>query len=131
LHETFPAKITRYSGKIDVATRKMEAEVEVTNLDGRLTPGMYATVRLVLEQSKNALTVPLQAVALGQKPTVVVLNGSHRLEQRDVTLGLQTPDKVEIRSGLADNELVLVGNRAGIQFGQKATGKLIDIPTFD
>jgi hypothetical protein len=40
-------------------------------------------------------------------------------------------DKVEIRSGLADNELVLVGNRAGIQFGQKATGKLIDIPTFD
>jgi RND family efflux transporter MFP subunit len=131
LHETFPAKITRYSGKIDVATRKMEAEVEVTNLDGRLTPGMYATVRLVLEQSKNALTVPLQAVALGQKPTVVVLNGNHRLEQRDVTLGLQTPDKVEIRSGLVDNELVLVGNRAGIQFGQKATGKLIDIPTFD
>jgi RND family efflux transporter MFP subunit len=131
LHETFPGKISRYSGRVEVATRKMKAEVEVPNLDGRLTPGMYATVRLVLQQSKNALTVPLQAVALGQKPTVVVLNGSHRLEQRDVTLGLQTPDKVEIRSGLADNELVLVGNRAGIQFGQKATGKLIDIPTFD
>jgi len=38
--------------------RKMEAEVEVSNLDGRLTPGMYATVRLVLEQSQNVLTVP-------------------------------------------------------------------------
>jgi RND family efflux transporter MFP subunit len=131
LRETFPGKISRYSGQVDVATRKMEAEVEVPNLDGRLTPGMYATVRLVLAQSKNALTVPLQAVALGQKPTVVVLNGNHRLEQRDVTLGLQTPDKVEIRSGLADNELVLVGNRDRIHFGQKATGKLIDIPTFD
>jgi RND family efflux transporter MFP subunit len=131
LHETFPAKISRYSGRVDVSTRKMQTEVEVPNPDGRLTPGMYANVRLVLEQSKNALTVPLQAVTLGQKPTVVVLNGSQRLEQRDVTLGLQTPDKIEIRSGLADNELVLVGNRAGIQLGQKAQGKLIDIPTFD
>jgi RND family efflux transporter MFP subunit len=131
LHETFSAKISRYSGRIDVSTRKMETEVEVPNLDGRLTPGMYANVRLVLEQSKHALTVPLQAVTLGQKPTVVVLNGNDRLEQRVVTLGLQTPDKVEIRSGVADNELVLVGNRAGIQFGQRAAGKLIDIPTFD
>jgi RND family efflux transporter MFP subunit len=131
LHQTFPGKISRYSGRVDVSTRKMETEVEVPNPDGRLSPGMYATVRLVLEQSKNALTVPLQAVTLGQKPTVVVLNGHLRLEQRDVTLGLQTPDKIEIRTGLADNELVLVGNRAGIQLGQKAKGKLIDIPSFD
>jgi RND family efflux transporter MFP subunit len=131
LHETFPGKISRYSGRVDVSTRKMQTEVEVPNPDGRLTPGMYANVRLVLEQSKNALTVPLQAVTLGQKPTVVVLNHNQRLEQRDVTLGLQTPDKIEIRSGLADNELVLVGNRAGIQMGQKAQGKLIEIPTFD
>jgi RND family efflux transporter MFP subunit len=131
LHETFTGRISRYSGRIDVSTRKMETEVEVPNPDGRLTPGLYATVRLALEQSKNALTVPLQAVTLGQKPTVVVLDGDHRLEQREVTLGLQTANKVEIRSGLADNELVLVGDRAGIQLGQKATGKLIDIPTFD
>jgi RND family efflux transporter MFP subunit len=131
LNETFPGKITRYSGRVDVSTRKMTTEVEVPNPDGRITPGMYATVRLLLEQSKNALTVPLQAVSLGQKPTVVVLNGDQHLEQRDVTLGLQTANRVEIRSGLAKNELVVVGNRSGIQFGQKATGKLIDIPTFD
>jgi RND family efflux transporter MFP subunit len=131
LNDTFPSKITRYSGRIDVSTRKMVAEVEVPNRDGRLTPGMYATVRLVLGESKNALTIPLQAVDLGQKPTVVVLNGEDKLEERNVTLGLQTANKVEIRSGLAENELVLVGNRAGIQIGQKATGKLTDIPTFD
>jgi RND family efflux transporter MFP subunit len=131
LHETFPGKISRYSGRVDISTRKMQTEVEVPNPDGRLTPGMYANVRLVLEQSKNALTIPLQAVRLGQRPTVVVLDHNQHLEQRDVTLGLQTPDKIEIRTGLADNELVLVGNRAGIQLGQKAQGKLIDIPTFD
>ncbi len=75
---------------------------------------------LVLEQSKNALTVPLQAVTLGQRPTVVVLNRDHRLQKRAVTLGLQTPDKVEIRSGLADNELVLIGNRARNPVGSES-----------
>jgi RND family efflux transporter MFP subunit len=131
LNEAFPGKISRYSGRIDVSTRKMETEVEVPNPDGRLTPGMYATVRVILEQSKHALTVPLQAIDLSPKPTVVVLDGDQRLQQREVTVGLQTANKVEIRSGLADNELVLVGNRAGIQFGQKATGKLIEVPAFD
>ena len=131
LHETFPEKISRYSGRVDVATRKMQAEVEVPNYDLKLTPGMYATVRLVLQQSRNALTVPLEAVALGQNPTVVVLNREHQLEKRNVTVGLQTANKIEIRSGLVDNELVLVGNRTGIQFGQKAAGKLVDIQAMD
>ncbi len=131
LHKTFLGKISRYSGKVDVSTRKMETEVDILNHDLKLTPGMYATVRLVLEQRRNALTVPLQAVTLGQNPTVVVLNGEHQLEERNVTLGLQTANKIEIRSGLVDNELVLVGNRTGIQFGQKATGKLVDMPAME
>ncbi len=131
LQETISGKVSRYSGQVDASTRKMQTEVEVPNPDGRLTPGMYATVRLVLEQSKNALSVPIQSVTLGQRPTIVVLNGDHRLEQRKVTLGLQTANKVEIRSGLADNELVLVAKEPGIQFGQKATGKLIKVPEFD
>lgn len=131
LHKTFLGKISRYSGKVDVSTRKMETEVEILNHDLKLTPGMYATVRLVLEQRRNALTVPLQAVTLGQNPTVVVLNGEHQLEERNVTLGLQTANKIEIRSGLVDNELVLVGNRTGIQFGQKAKGKLVDMAAME
>jgi len=131
LHKTFLGKISRYSGKVDVSTRKMETEVDILNHDLKLTPGMYATVRLVLEQRRNALTVPLQAVTLGQNPTVVVLNGEHQLEERNVTLGLQTANKIEIRSGLVDSELVLVGNRTGIQFGQKATGKLVDMPAME
>jgi RND family efflux transporter MFP subunit len=131
LHETFPGKIARFSRKVDDSTRKMVAEVEVSNTDLKITPGMYATVRLVLEQSKNALSVPLQAVTLGQKPTVVVLNKDHQLEERNVTLGLQTANKVEVRSGLANNELVFVGDRSGIQLGQRVTGKLLNIPTFE
>ena len=52
-------------------------------------------------------TYPVQAVATGDKPSVYVLNKDNIIEQRTVTLGLQTPDKVQIREGLNEGDLVI------------------------
>ena len=41
LKQTFPGKVTRFAGKVDVATRTMRTEVDVPNPDGKFTPGMY------------------------------------------------------------------------------------------
>ncbi len=45
---TLEAKVSRYAGKVDRATRTMSTEAEIDNRDGRLTPGMYASVDLDL-----------------------------------------------------------------------------------
>lgn len=128
LNETFRSKISRFSGKVERNTRTMHTEVDVPNPDGRYKPGMYAFVRVILQEEKNALAVPVQAVSAGDKPTVLVLNKDNVVEQRSVTLGLQTPDKVQIRDGLAEGDLVIVGSRTLARPGQKATGKLIETP---
>ena len=131
LHQTFPGKITRYAGKVDVATRTMRTEVDVPNPDGKFTPGMYADVKLPVKEQKNAIIVPLQALSTGETPTVMVLNSEGKIEERKVSVGLETPDKAEILSGLQENELVVVGSRANLHPGEKATGKLTDIPTVE
>jgi RND family efflux transporter MFP subunit len=128
LNETFPGKIARYSDKVERETRTMHTEVDVPNPDGRYKPGMYAFVRLILQEQKNALAVPVLAVATGAKPTVLVLNKDGVIEERPVTLGLQTPDKVEIRSGVAEGDLVIVGSRNTARPGQKAVGKITETP---
>lgn len=128
LNETFKGKISRFSGKVERATRTMHTEVDVPNRDGRYKPGMYAFVRLILKEEKNALAVPVQAVSTGDKPTVFVLNKDNVVEERPVTVGLQTPDKVQIRDGVAEGDLVIVGSRTLARPGQKATGKLIETP---
>jgi RND family efflux transporter MFP subunit len=129
INAAIEAKVSRFSGKVDRATRTMFTEVEIDNGDGRLTPGMYASVELVVRESKGAITVPVQAIAVGEKPRVFVVTPVGNVEERAVKLGLETPSKDEVTSGLEPGEMVIVGSRSGIQPGQKVTPKLIEIAT--
>jgi RND family efflux transporter MFP subunit len=129
--ETFDGTIARFTYDVDDATRTMTTEIEVTNSDLRLIPGMYATVNLKVEKHSNALTVPVEAVNLGKAPTVLVVNKENKIEDRPVTLGLEAPDKFEVLSGLQEGDLVVVGNRAAFQPGEKVEPKLVQLTMRD
>jgi RND family efflux transporter MFP subunit len=124
LETSFDAAVSRFSGKVDRATRTMWTEVDVDNAEGRFTPGMIAEVALVVRESKRAVAVPVQAIAAGEKPTVMLVGRGDVVEQRAVTLGLQTPGKTEVLTGLQPGDLVLVGARTGVQAGQKVHAKV-------
>jgi hypothetical protein len=53
-----------------------------------------------------------------------VLGKDNRLEERSLTLGLETPEHIEVKSGAGENELVVVGGR-GYQPGQLVEPKLL------
>jgi RND family efflux transporter MFP subunit len=121
LQRRFAGKVVRFSGQVDRSTRTMLTEVDVPNPDLRLTPGMYASVSVVLERRANALSAPVQAVAGG---TALVVGADGALEKRDVELGLQTPDRVEVKDGLKENELVLIGGRTRVRPGDHVQAKV-------
>lgn len=125
LGESFEAIVSRYSGKIDRATRTMSTEVDVENSDGRFKPGMIAVAELVTRETKDAVAVPVQAISVGETPTVFVVGQGETVEQRSVKLGLETPAKAEVLEGLQPGDRVLVGSRNGIQPGQKVSARLI------
>ncbi len=116
--------ITRAAYKVNEATRTMRTEVEVPNPNLELIPGMYATVILKVERHPNALAIPIQAVPPGQTSTVYVVNKHNQIEEKLVTLGLDTPTKYEVLSGLREGERVLLGSRAVVRPGQKVEAKL-------
>lgn len=126
LGQTFSAKVSRFSQKVDSSTRTMLAEADVQNADFRYTPGMYATVRLTLADKKDALAIPIQCVSTGENPTVFVLNSDHKVESRPVTVGLETSSKAEILSGLSDRDQVVMGSRSSIQLGETALARDMD-----
>ncbi len=123
LSQTFSARVSRFDQSVDSSTRTMQTELDVDNADFRFTPGMYATVRLTLSQKKDALAVPIQAVSAGENPTVLVLDKNHKVEQRAVTVGMETSSMAEILSGLSEDDLVVMGNRSSIQLGETALAK--------
>ncbi len=126
LGQTFSAKVSRFAQKVDSSTRTMLTEADVDNADFRFTPGMYATVRLTLADKKDALAIPIQCVSSGDHPTVFVLNNDHKVEERPVTIGLETSSMAEILSGLSDKDLIVMGSRSSIQLGETALAKEMD-----
>ncbi len=129
--KTFTGAISRFTHDVDDNTRTMITEIEVPNPKLELVPGMYATVVLKVEKRPQVLAIPTEAVIAGSPPTVYVVNPDNRIEECPVKLGLETPDKYEVLSGLHEGELVVIGNASGFQAGQKVQPKLIQLSLND
>jgi len=127
LTRSFDGKVARIADKVDTSTRTMHIEVDVRNPNRALIPGMYAEVNVSLAQSNGAVVVPIVAVATDRgKHIVRVIGKDNRLEAREVTLGIQTPNESEIRSGVADGELVVTGTSRPVEPGTVVKPKLTE-----
>jgi RND family efflux transporter MFP subunit len=126
LSRSFPGKVARFADRVDSETRTMPVEVDVSNPSLTLIPGMYAEAALALDQAKDVLVVPIQAIDRGGSgPTVLVVTSSGQVESRPIRLGLEAADRVEVNSGLNAGDLVVVGNRSQLKPGVVVTPKVI------
>jgi len=120
LGRTLQGTVTRSADSVQMATRTMDTEVDVPNRDNSLVPGMYAEVHLHLAARSNVLSVPLDAVdGLGTsvQQAYVVRDGTVHLVT--VKTGLQTPNRLEILSGLQEGDKVIVGRHTGLSDGER------------
>jgi RND family efflux transporter MFP subunit len=124
--KTLAGTIARSNRKVDTATRKMDVEVDVPNEKLDLIPGMYASVTLRINHRDKALAVPVEAVSRQKTSTVFVVNKDHKIEERTISLGLETPRMLEVLSGLSENELVMIGSRTQFKPGQQVNPKPIE-----
>ena len=110
----------QYVGEIvDTATRSVKVRVAVDNREGRLRPGMFARVSFD-GPGRETLMVPTTALLQGNVSTRVFVDKGRtdkgvRFEPRDVQVGVQQDGKVEIRSGLAAGERIVVNGGVLLQ----------------
>lgn len=123
----FTGTISRFTQKVDDDTRTMMTEIEVPNPNLELMPGMYARAVLKIERRPKALAVPTEAISTStdMHTSVYVINHEQEIEERTVTLGLETPTKYEVLAGLKEGDLVMIGVRSKVQPGQKVEAKLV------
>jgi RND family efflux transporter MFP subunit len=128
MHRSFPGLVKRFTGKVSSATRTMDTEVDVPNPSLLLIPGMYAEVDLTLDRRDHVLAVPVTAVDLeGATGRVMVITANNRVEERKVALGMETADKMEVRSGLNEGDMVVIGGRASLQAGEEVRTKITEM----
>ena len=108
---TFSGKIIFINSVVDPDTRTVKVRTEVPNPDGRLKPDMFANVEIITDVKSTAVSVPQSAVLDdGGKKIVFVADGKN-YSPRQVQLGIQSGDRIEIIDGLgAGDRVVIKGN---------------------
>jgi RND family efflux transporter MFP subunit len=105
----FPAKLVRTTQAIDRSTRTMLVEVALDNRGGELLPGAYAQVHLKLPGGAPALVVPVNTLLFRPEGTqVAVVDAQQRVALKTVALGRDFGTEVEVLSGLAAGDAVIL-----------------------
>ena len=124
MNRDFEGRVARFADALSEETRTMHTEIDVKNSDGTLKEGMYAEAKIILKQQNDALTIPIQALERNNSGgTVLIVDAQDRVEERQVKLGAESSDRVEILAGLAENDRVVIGNRGEFRAGEKVRPK--------
>lgn len=127
--DSFPGRVRVVGIAADPVSRTYPLKVEVPNPRGRLRPGMIAEVRVEDRVRLRLLTLPGEAVVQNadQVSRVFVYDPQEkRVHARRVEVGAAYGTEIEIRSGLSEGELVVVGGQHRLQ-----DGSLVDPQTQD
>jgi multidrug efflux pump subunit AcrA (membrane-fusion protein) len=107
---SFSGHVARISPSVTPASRTMTVEADVDNPNAELKPGQFATIRVLLPKSAPALLVPQRALRTISGATYVFVIKNGFAQQRLVQAGQTEGDLVELKSGIAADEIVATSN---------------------
>lgn len=116
--EGIDGKVTRTSWSLDKSNRSLRAEIDLPNKDGKLRPGMYAKVDILLDQRDNVLTLPTTAIVRDGSDTFCCTIESGKIDRKKIELGLRSGADVEVRSGIDADETVVLARADSLIQGQ-------------
>jgi RND family efflux transporter MFP subunit len=115
--QSFRGTVTRTAKAIDPASRSLQVEVGIDNADGQLLPGSYVQVEMPLSQ-RGGLTVPVNALLLrGEGPRVALVGENGKVRLVPVGLGKDFGMKIEVLSGVAMDDRVVLNPPDGLEEG--------------
>jgi len=121
---TFNAIVAAVSPAVDPASDVGLVRIRIANPQGLLRLGMFLAAQLPLEIHPHALVVPAQAIYRGEdsQPQVYRVK-EDKAELVPVTLGIETHDKTELLSGIAEGDSVILSGGYGLPDGAKVKVK--------
>jgi RND family efflux transporter MFP subunit len=106
---TFPAKVVRTSNSLDATLRTLQVELELDNAKGEIFPGAYAEVHFKLPASADTLRLPANTVLFRSAGLqVATLDDQQRVKLKSIVQGRDFGNSIEVLSGLAPHETVVL-----------------------
>ena len=120
-HELAQGELLLIDNQIDQATSTIRLKAEFANLDNRLWPGEFVSVRIQVDMQSGAVTVPPAAVQRGpQGPYTWIVSANQTVEQRPIETSLINDGSLAIvTKGVAAGDQVVVNGQYRLQGGTR------------
>ncbi|TKB96322.1 efflux RND transporter periplasmic adaptor subunit [Pedobacter cryophilus] len=111
----FKAKVYAKEPAIDINTRTLVLKAIAENSDGYLLPGTFANVSLPLENIKNAILIPTEAVIPVLKGKQVYISKNGLAKVVDIESNIRTERDILVSSGLSVGDTVITSGIMAIK----------------
>jgi cobalt-zinc-cadmium efflux system membrane fusion protein len=120
----FRGTVTYIGDMLDPATRTTPVRIVTANIDGLLKKDLFLDITVTDRTQRSALVVPTSSVLYDEQnfPFVYVQVQHGQFAQRQVTLGTQQKDQVEVVNGLKPGEQVVSQGGLFLQFANSFQG---------
>jgi RND family efflux transporter MFP subunit len=104
----FDATLSHISKAINATSHSMQVELQADNAAGKFFGGSYCNVHFEIPTGADLMTLPSTALVTGNRGTqVAVLDSSNKVVLKNVRLGHDLGDSVEITAGLSASDRVI------------------------
>ncbi len=119
--QDFTGIVTRNSGSIDLSSRTLNVEVDVTNHNEKLLPGAYVFVHFKIPVQSRELSIPSDTLIFRAQGLQVGLVRNGHVHLQTITIGKDNGKSVEVSTGLSANDKVILSPSDSLAEGQPVT----------
>lgn len=114
--EFFEGEVSKVSEVLDHSTRTLEAEIILSNPEGKLKSGMFSRIDIFAGKRQGVLALPQDALSKEDSSYYAFVVEADKARKIKVEAGISN-DKVEIVKGLEENQKVIVFGQQGLRDG--------------
>ena len=115
----YAAEIVRISPTIDMRNGTFRATAIIGNESEELAPGMFARFTIAYEKHAEAMVIPTQAIVEEDEQTSVYVVSNGEVTRRRIETGIESDGRIEVLSGLAGDEQIVVVGQSTLRDGSK------------
>jgi len=113
----FPGVVKMISPVVDPTSGTSKVTIDIEDDMGKLKPGMFASVFIITDTHHDALIIPKKALILESDLDQVYIFKDGTARKADLAVGYSAGDDLEVLSGLAEGDLVVIAGQDGLREG--------------
>ena len=121
----FPGKVARIADALQAATRTLLTEIDISNPDGALPPGIYCAVELHIPRKSPSVSVSADAMIFDRNGMQVALFSNGKAEFRKV-IERDFGTRVEVDTGIKAGDQVILNPPVTLVDGGKVQARAED-----